>query len=214
MDNHKDLSPRVNFINLKRTNFTYERLFSSYIWALNELSYKKRAQKTLMKLSPALQLSLSLIEQFKKLVSSNKFALEKSAKLASTCITNAFFRVAFCKNYSVRLRLISKVGHSLWMNKLWNALFVQGMVQGLLQGLRSTCLLVWLVWSTSFSQFHQRYTRTFFVQIFWQSQNVTRKSCQNNIRTKNLYVKHWWNLAGSVMLPNPVWMNKVRNALF
>jgi len=39
------------------------------------------------------------------------------------------------------------------------------------------------------SQFHQRFTRTFFVRIFCQSQNVTRKSCRNNVRTKNLYVK-------------------------
>jgi hypothetical protein len=29
----------------------------------------------------------------------------------------------------------------------------------------------------------------FFVQIFRQSQNVTRKSCQNDVRTKNLYAK-------------------------
>ncbi len=43
------------------------------------------------------------------------------------------------------------------------------------------------------SQFHQHYTRTFFVQIFWQSQNVTRKSCRSNIRTKNSLVKGWWN---------------------
>jgi len=38
-------------------------------------------------------------------------------------------------------------------------------------------------------QFHQHFTRAFFVQIFCQSQNVTRKSCQNDVRTKNLYVK-------------------------
>ncbi len=43
------------------------------------------------------------------------------------------------------------------------------------------------------SQFHQQFMREFFVQIFCQSQNVTRKSCQNDVRTKNLYVKHWWN---------------------
>ncbi len=41
--------PLVNFINVKRTNFTYKRLFSSYILALNKLSYKKRLCKTLMK---------------------------------------------------------------------------------------------------------------------------------------------------------------------
>ncbi len=31
----------VNFINVKRKNFTYERLYSSYILALNKLLYKK-----------------------------------------------------------------------------------------------------------------------------------------------------------------------------
>ncbi len=43
----------VNFINVKRANFTYESLFSSYVLALNELLYKKRTCKTLMKLTPA-----------------------------------------------------------------------------------------------------------------------------------------------------------------
>jgi len=38
-------------------------------------------------------------------------------------------------------------------------------------------------------QFHQRFTRAFFVWIFCQSQNLTRKSCRNDIRTKNLYIK-------------------------
>jgi len=32
--------PAVNFINVKCTNFTYESLFSSYVLALNKLSYK------------------------------------------------------------------------------------------------------------------------------------------------------------------------------
>ncbi len=41
----------VNFINVKHANFTYKRLFSSYVLALNELSYKKHPQKTLTKLS-------------------------------------------------------------------------------------------------------------------------------------------------------------------
>ncbi len=45
----------------------------------------------------------------------------------------------------------------------------------------------------SCSQFHQHYTRAFFVRIFSQSQIITRKSCQSNVRTKNLYVKCWWN---------------------
>jgi hypothetical protein len=44
------------------------------------------------------------------------------------------------------------------------------------------------IWQLS-RQFHQHYTRAFFVRIFRQSQNVTRKSCRNDIRTKNSYVK-------------------------
>ena len=45
------LRPGVNFINVKRAHFSYERLFSSYVLALNELSYEKFARLTLMKLT-------------------------------------------------------------------------------------------------------------------------------------------------------------------
>ncbi len=48
-------SAGVNFINLKRANFMYECLFSSYVLDLNELLYEKRTQKTLMKLSPGVK---------------------------------------------------------------------------------------------------------------------------------------------------------------
>jgi len=41
----------------------------------------------------------------------------------------------------------------------------------------------------AFCQFHQHFTCTYFVRIFCQSQNVTRKSCQNEVCTKNLYIK-------------------------
>jgi len=41
----------VNFINIKCAHFLYERLFSSYVLALNKLSYKKIARLTLMKLT-------------------------------------------------------------------------------------------------------------------------------------------------------------------
>jgi hypothetical protein len=41
----------------------------------------------------------------------------------------------------------------------------------------------------SSGQFHQRFSSTFFIPIFCQSQNVTRKSCRNDICTKNFYVK-------------------------
>jgi len=43
--------PSVNFINVNRARFSYEWLFSSYILALNELSYEKSARLTLMKLT-------------------------------------------------------------------------------------------------------------------------------------------------------------------
>jgi len=48
---HDFKSFAVNFINILHARFLYERLFSSYILALNELSYKKRASKMLMKLT-------------------------------------------------------------------------------------------------------------------------------------------------------------------
>ncbi len=41
----------LNFINVKRANFTYESLFYGYVLALNEVLYKKHACKTLMKLT-------------------------------------------------------------------------------------------------------------------------------------------------------------------
>jgi len=44
--------PGVNFINVKRTHFLYERLFSSYFLAMNELLCKKFARLTLIKLTP------------------------------------------------------------------------------------------------------------------------------------------------------------------
>jgi hypothetical protein len=44
--------PGVNFVNVLRVPFSYESLFSSYVLALNELSYKKRTRKMLMKLTP------------------------------------------------------------------------------------------------------------------------------------------------------------------
>jgi len=47
-----ELTPVVNFINVKCANFTYKSFFSSYILALNKLLYKKRARKMLMKLTP------------------------------------------------------------------------------------------------------------------------------------------------------------------
>ncbi len=52
-------NPGVNFINVKRAHFSYERQFSSYVLALNELSYEKRARLTLMKLTTVLRQALA-----------------------------------------------------------------------------------------------------------------------------------------------------------
>jgi len=45
------LTPGVDFINILRTNFSYERRFSSYVLALSKNSYEKFVPKTLMKLT-------------------------------------------------------------------------------------------------------------------------------------------------------------------
>jgi len=39
-------------------------------------------------------------------------------------------------------------------------------------------------------QFHKRFLHVFFVQIFGTKPNITR---ENDVRTKNLYAKRWWN---------------------
>ncbi len=57
------LTTVVNFINLIRANFTYESLFSSYVLALNELLYEKRARKMLMKLTPDVNLISNIYKQ-------------------------------------------------------------------------------------------------------------------------------------------------------
>ncbi len=67
--------PSVNFINVKRTNFTYESLFSSYVLALNELSYKKRACKMLMKLTTGVNFINILLAPFRKKVLFEAFLL-------------------------------------------------------------------------------------------------------------------------------------------
>ncbi len=48
-----DSTAGVNFINVKRTNFSYECRFSSYILALAKKSFEKLAHLTLVKLTPA-----------------------------------------------------------------------------------------------------------------------------------------------------------------
>jgi len=50
-------SEGVNFINIKCAHFLYERLFSSYVLALNKLLYKKFPRLTLMKLTEGLTVS-------------------------------------------------------------------------------------------------------------------------------------------------------------
>ncbi len=42
----------VIFINILHTEISYERRFSSYVFALLKNLYEKRARKTLLKLSP------------------------------------------------------------------------------------------------------------------------------------------------------------------
>ncbi len=54
-------------------------------------------------------------------------------------------------------------------------------------------------------QFHQRFMCALFLQIFCQSQNVTRKSCQNDVCTKNLYVKTLMKLTPGVTITHIVW---------
>ncbi len=54
----------VNFINLKRANYTYKSIFYSYVLALNKLSYKKRAHKMFMKLTPVVNLANILMCSF------------------------------------------------------------------------------------------------------------------------------------------------------
>jgi len=48
------------------------------------------------------------------------------------------------------------------------------------------------VWITS-RQFHQRLKLAFFIQLFCQSQNVTRKSCHKRLSYKKAREKRWWN---------------------
>jgi len=51
----KEADKVCNFTNVKRTHISYKRLFSSYILALNKLSYKKFARLTFMKLTEGLK---------------------------------------------------------------------------------------------------------------------------------------------------------------
>jgi len=79
-----------------------------------------------------------------------------------------------------------KSGHltQVWLKNIsdnvsWNVLNLE--TSHVLDFLSFVSILKWLTSSWllavrySCSQFHQRYTRTFFVRIFQQSQNVTRK---------------------------------------
>ncbi len=53
----------VNFINFKRTNFSYERRFSSYVLALSKNLYEKFARLTLMKLTAGRKMLAKLIKE-------------------------------------------------------------------------------------------------------------------------------------------------------
>jgi hypothetical protein len=69
--------------------------------------------------------------------------------------------------------------------------FTRGLdVRGLFLGaaIQIICDTFFKTFMTS-HRFHHRLTRAFFVQIFRQSHNVTRKGCRNDVCAKNLYVK-------------------------
>ncbi len=72
----------VNFINVLRTNFSYECCFSSYILDLKELSYEKFAGLTLMKLTAVRYLILKtkltkLVRCFYRFLKIHEWALNK-----------------------------------------------------------------------------------------------------------------------------------------
>jgi len=52
------------FINILCAIFLYERLFSSYVLALNELSYEKRAQKNVDDIEPQCQFHRHFMRPF------------------------------------------------------------------------------------------------------------------------------------------------------
>jgi hypothetical protein len=58
----------VNFINVKRARFSYERLFSSYVLALNKLSYEKFVHLMLMKLTPRVKFTNNLWAAFVRII--------------------------------------------------------------------------------------------------------------------------------------------------
>jgi hypothetical protein len=61
------LTPAVNFINVKRTNFSYKRrvsaAFSNYMYVEKRCSFEKFAHKMLMKLTPVLSNKLAFFLQ-------------------------------------------------------------------------------------------------------------------------------------------------------
>ena len=73
------LTTGVNFINVQHTGFLYKRLFSSYVLALNELSYKKFACLKLMISTPGLNFINGKRAKFthKRLFSSYVLALNE-----------------------------------------------------------------------------------------------------------------------------------------
>jgi hypothetical protein len=61
--------PLVNFINVKRTNFLYERhisaAFSSYMYVEKRCSYEKFVHKMLMKLTPRVNFTIIFARLFR-----------------------------------------------------------------------------------------------------------------------------------------------------
>ncbi len=61
----------VNFINNKRARFSHESLFSSYVLALNELSYEKFVRKNVDEIDTSLMNILTSIFQGKENLGEN-----------------------------------------------------------------------------------------------------------------------------------------------
>jgi len=96
----------VNFINVKRVNFTYGSLFSSYVLALNKLSYKKCVSKTLMKLTPEMNVENKMFSMH----FSTKFSIKysSSSRLCSfecDLYFKSWIRILWHENQTVNAKI-------------------------------------------------------------------------------------------------------------
>ncbi len=90
-------SPMVNFINVKRANFTYESLFwQLYLvtfWLVKN-SYEKCARLMLMKLTPRVNFINNLCESF-----------SYESKLSSFSLVTFCFVIIWCQNIGKKFRV-------------------------------------------------------------------------------------------------------------